>query len=209
MDISKISVNTQSSIRIETGKVIYLDPLELPGEAHDGDYIFVTHDHYDHLSAGDILKVLKDTTVLVVPAPAEGQMRKIAPRNTIITVVPGQRYETADFAFETVPAYNKLKPFHPRRAGWVGYILTIEGERIYIAGDTDATAEASEVKCDVALLPIGGTYTMNYKEAAKLVNTIRPKAVIPTHYGSIVGSGSDGEEFRRLVEDGIRVELQL
>jgi L-ascorbate metabolism protein UlaG (beta-lactamase superfamily) len=105
----------------------------------------------------------------------------------ILTVKPGVYREVEDLEFETVPAYNLLKPFHPKGAEWVGYILRIDGKRIYIAGDTDETKEAKAVKCDIALVPIGGTYTMDAKKAAELVNTIRPEVAIPTHYGSIVG----------------------
>ena len=101
--------------------------------------------------------------------------------------------------------YNILKPFHPKAAGWVGYILKINGKRIYIAGDTDATKEAKEVICDIALVPIGGTYTMDAKKAAELVNEINPEVVIPTHYGSIVGKLSDAKVFAANVKDTIKV----
>ena len=109
--------------------------------------------------------------------------------------------------FDAIPAYNSLKPFHPRSAGWVGYILHIDGKRIYIAGDTDATKEAKDVKCDIALVPIGGTYTMDAKKAAELINVIRPDVAIPTHYGSIVGSEEDAKVFAANVKDPIKVEI--
>ena len=127
----------------------------------------------------------------------------------IVTVEPGVRREAEGLALETVPAYNMLKPFHPKSAGWVGYILQVDGKRIYIAGDTDATREAKAVRCDVALVPIGGTYTMDAGKAAELVNAIRPEVAIPIHYGSIVGKPSDGEAFAGYVKAPIRVELKL
>ena len=96
-----------------------------------------------------------------------------------------------------------------KSAGWVGYILRIDGQRIYIAGDTDATKEAMDVKCDIALVPIGGTYTMDARKAAELVNTIRPEVAIPVHYGSIVGSPKDGEVFAQYVKDPIKVEFKI
>ncbi len=102
-----------------------------------------------------------------------------------------------------------MKPFHPRTAQWVGYILRIDGKRIYIAGDTDATKEAKAVKCDIALVPVGGTYTMDARKAAELVNLIRPEVAIPVHYGSIVGKTSDGEAFAELVEPPVKVELKI
>jgi L-ascorbate metabolism protein UlaG (beta-lactamase superfamily) len=111
--------------------------------------------------------------------------------------------------FETVPAYNILKPFHPKQAEWVGYILQIGGKRIYVAGDTDATKEAKSVSCDVALIPIGGTYTMDVKNAAELANILQPDVVIPTHYGCIVGNPEDGEAFAKLVKAPVKVELKI
>ena len=105
---------------------------------------------------------------------------------------------------ETIPAYNKNKNFHPKSKNWVGYIIEMENTRYYIAGDTDYTKEASKVKCDVAFLPIGGTYTMDYIEAAALANKIKPKFVVPTHYGTIVGNPEDGILFKDLINDKIQ-----
>ena len=87
--------------------------------------------------------------------------------------------------------------------------MLMDGVRYYVSGDTDAVRELSSVKCDVALVPVGGTYTMTAKEAAKLINEIRPQAAIPTHYGSIVGKPEDGEIFRKYVDPGITVETRL
>ena len=209
MDISGIFVNTQNSIRIDCGKIIYVDPLDIRQESHDADYIFITHDHYDHFSLEDINKVLKQETQFVVPLKMDIRVRKNTPVGRNLAVAAGQSYETEDFTFETVPAYNLIKPFHKKSAGWVGYILNIDDTRIYIAGDTDATKEAQNVKCDIAMVPIGGTYTMNHKEAAALINKIKPKYVIPTHYGSLVGDKLDGERFKQLVDEKIEVVLKL
>ncbi len=209
MDICGIFVNTQNSIRIDCGKIIYVDPLDIRQESHDADYIFITHDHYDHFSLEDINKVLKQETQFVVPLKMDIRVRKNTPVGRNLAVVAGKSYETEDFTFETVPAYNLIKPFHKKSAGWVGYILNIDDTRIYIAGDTDATKEAQNVKCDIAMVPIGGTYTMNHKEAAALINKIKPKYVIPTHYGSLVGDKLDGERFKQLVDEKIEVVLKL
>ena len=209
MDISGIFVNTQNSIRIDCGKIIYVDPLDIRQESHDADYIFITHDHYDHFSLEDINKVLKQETQFVVPLKMDIRVRKNTPVGRNLAVAAGQSYETEDFTFETVPAYNLIKPFHKKSAGWVGYILNIDDTRIYIAGDTDATREAKNVKCDIAMVPIGGTYTMNHKEAAALINKIKPKYVIPTHYGSLVGDKLDGERFMQLVDKNINVVIKL
>ena len=106
--------------------------------------------------------------------------------------------------FETIPAYNTNKTFHPKKNGWVGYIIIINGIRYYIAGDTDITEENKKVKCDVAFVPVGGTYTMNFKEAANLINEIKPKIAIPIHYGSVVGTEHDSIDFIRLLHREIK-----
>ena len=206
-----ITVNEQNSIRIEDGsRVIYVDPFRITQSRNDAAFIFLTHDHYDHFSPEDIAKVTADQTVLVVPEKMEGKARQVADQVArIVTVKPGEEREIDGLTFETVPAYNLLKPFHPKSAGWVGYIFRIDGRRIYVAGDTDATKEAKEVKCDVALVPIGGTYTMDAGKAAEYVNTIRPQVAIPVHYGTAVGSPKDGTAFAEKVQEPVRVEFKI
>lgn len=206
-----IEVLTQSSIRIrDAEKMICVDPFQMKTEPHDADYILITHDHHDHFSPEDIAKAAGNDTTLVVPENMEDKAREVlGVIKRIVTVKPGICREIEGLELEIVPAYNISKPFHPRKAGWVGYILRAGGKRVYIAGDTDATREAKAVKCDIALIPVGGTYTMDAKEAAELVNAIRPETVIPTHYGSIVGKPSDGDTFAGYVKPPVRVELKL
>ena len=122
-------------------------------------------------------------------------------------VLPGKSYEVKGIKFSTVPAYNLSKAFHTRASNWVGYVIEIEGVRIYHAGDTDFVPEMKELKAiDIALLPVGGTYTMNAEEAAKAVNSFKPKVAVPMHYGKIVGSERDAERFKELVKEA-RVEI--
>lgn len=206
-----IKVFTHSSIRIgsRVGN-IYLDPFRMEETPHDAAYILITHDHYDHFSPEDIEKVGKSDTVLVVPEKMEVKAHKAALSvGRICTVKPGTYHEFDGLELETVPAYNNVKPFHPKSAEWVGYVLRLDGKRIYVAGDTDMTKENKQVKCDIALVPIGGTYTMNAKKAAELVNTIRPSVAIPTHYGSIVGKREDADVFRENVKEPVRVEIRM
>lgn len=206
-----IKVFTQSSIRIgsRVGN-IYLDPFRMEDAPHDADYILITHDHHDHFSPEDIAKAARSDTVLIVPEKMEEKARQAAGSvGRICTVKPGTYHEFNGLELETVPAYNNVKPFHPKSAEWVGYILRLDGKRIYIAGDTDMTKENKQVQCDIALVPIGGTYTMNAKKAAELVNCIRPSVAIPTHYGSIVGKKEDAEVFRENVKEPVRVEILM
>ena len=205
-----ISVNTQSSIRVTDGKtIVYFDPLEIPGEPHDADCVFVTHSHGDHFSPSDIARLLKAETVLVVPEDMAEKAAEAADGRQVVAVLPEGKYEAAGVVFETVPAYNPAKRFHPRANGWVGYVVSLGGARIYVTGDTDATEEAAAVDCDIVLLPVGGKYTMTAEEAAELVNRMKPAVAIPTHYGTIVGGGRDGCRFAELLNGGIRTEFPL
>ena len=206
-----IEVFGQNSIRITTGdKKIYIDPFEMKEEPMDADFILITHDHYDHFSPDDIEKVACNDTVMVVPEKMKIKAQAAASLvREIVTVEQRSYRELYGLEFDTIPAYNALKPFHPRSAGWVSYILRIDGKRIYIAGDTDLTKEAKEVRCDIALVPVGGTYTMDAKKAAELVNILRPEVAIPVHYGSVVGNPIDGEAFAKLVEPPVKVELKI
>ena len=208
--LEAISINAHSSIRIGGQTVLYVDPFRLTREAHDADLILFTHPHYDHFSPEDFARVARPDTVFVCP----GSMRREALAAGIAgdRLVPIEAEETlcaCGVEIEAVPAYNLDQDFHPREKGWLGYVLEIGRDLIYVAGDTDATGEAAAVECGVALLPIGGTYTMTAEQAAALANTMRPDVVIPTHYGSIVGSPEDAVRFRRLVDPGIEVCIKL
>ena len=211
MSTDKIRLFTQNSIRIDSeAGVIYIDPFNMREESHDADYILITHDHYDHYSPEDILKVCKDSTVFVVPESMESEAGELTDSvDMIYTVEPDMKKTVSGLEIETIPAYNNAKSFHPKNAGWVGYILNVYGMRVYIAGDTDMTDDNRAVKCDVAMIPIGGTYTMDAGQAAQLINEIKPKTAIPTHYGSVVGSPKDADTFKSQVDEGIDVEIKM
>ncbi|WP_408070177.1 MBL fold metallo-hydrolase [Butyrivibrio sp. JL13D10] len=205
--IDKIELFTQNSIRINgDSSTIYVDPFRIKEETHDADYVLITHQHYDHFSPEDIRKVIKNTTIVVAPeSMIDDAMELQREVKAVVGVKPGVYREIDGLELETIPAYNTIKPFHPKRAEWVGYILRLEGKRIYIAGDTGATREAKKVKCDIAMVPVGGTYTMDTKRAAELINIIRPEYAIPTHYGSVVGKKTDGQTFAALVKSPVKV----
>ncbi len=206
-----IEVFKQNSIRIKDGRhIIYIDPFEMDEEPRDASFIFITHEHYDHFSPDDIAKVANAKTIMIVPEKMVKKAEALSNLlDSVVTVKPGVYHDIDGLEFETVRAYNILKPFHPKGNEWVGYILHVDGQRIYIAGDTDATQEAKAVKCDIAMVPIGGTYTMDAHKAADLVNTIRPEIAIPVHYGSVVGSYSDAEVFEKNVKDPIKVVKKI
>lgn len=203
--LNNIEVLYHSSIRINKEKTIYIDPFRIDRNYNDADIIFITHDHYDHYSEEDIDKVINENAVIVIPEELLTKvLKKGINKNAIITVEPNQKYMVQGIKFETVPAYNINKTFHPKENDWVGYVIEINGIKYYIAGDTDITEENKKVKCDVAFVPVGGTYTMDFKEAAQLVNQIQPKVAVPIHYGSVVGTKQDAEEFIKLLHTNIK-----
>ena len=203
--LENIEVLCHSSIRINKEKVIYIDPFKIDKNYNDADIIFITHDHYDHYSEEDIDKVKKEDTIIVAPEELLTKLlRKAFRQDYIITVDSDEEDMVEGIKFETIPAYNTNKQFHPKENGWVGYIVEIRGIRYYIAGDTDITEENKKVKCDVAFVPAGGTYTMDFKEAAELINEIKPKIAVPIHYGSVVGTKQDATDFIKLLHPEIK-----
>ncbi|MDO4940422.1 MAG: MBL fold metallo-hydrolase [Erysipelotrichaceae bacterium] len=201
----KIEVNAQSSIKIASDKIIYFDPFKIEKEAHDADIIFVTHDHFDHFSIEDIKKIEKENTVYVIP----DSMYNLLGGENVVTLFPYEKTEIEGYEVETIPSYNLGKEFHTKDKGYLAYIVTIEGKRIYVCGDCDQNDDNKNVKCDICFVPIGGKYTMDYKEAANYINVIKPSVVIPTHYGDVVGNKTDGQSFAELISEDIKVERYL
>lgn len=207
----EIKVLCHSSIKIVgEGKIIYLDPYRIKQEKNDADIIFITHSHYDHFSQEDILKIKNEKTKIVVTTDLLEKTLELGfKKEDIITVTPNNLYTVLDIEIKTIPSYNINKKFHPKENNWVGYILKLEDKNIYIAGDTDITEENKNVKCDIALIPVGGTYTTDYKEAAELVNIIKPEIVIPMHYAELEGNKEDATKFEELVNSNIQVDIQI
>lgn len=200
-------VFAQSAIKISATKIIYFDPYQIKTEYHDADYIFITHDHYDHYDEPSIKNISKETTTIIVPECLLDRVKTIT--NNYITVLPEHSYMVGDISFETISSYNINKSYHPKEKSYVGYNVKIEGEKFYVMGDTDVTEETLKVKCDVCLVPIGGTYTMDVTEAANYINTIKPSIAIPIHYGSIVGNIDLYKKFQQLVNKNINIEVYI
>jgi len=172
--------------------VIYIDPWKLKEEPHDATLVLVSHSHSDHYSAGDIAKVRGPATKLIASADVA------AKEGAGEALTPGLLIQSGDVRITGVPAYNPDKRFHSKQNNWLGFIIEAGGKRIYYAGDTDLTDEMKALKnIDLALLPAGGTYTLNADEAAEAANLIKPKMAIPYHWGDIVGRQDDAEKFAK------------
>ncbi len=184
----EITYLKHAGFKIKGSKVLYIDPYEIPEGLEKADLILVTHDHFDHLDVKSIKRLSKSDTTLVTPKGCfvEGY--------DSCALDEGEERVVKDVRIKTVPAYNVNKPFHKK--GVVGYIFEIDGVRIYHAGDTDRIPEMKNIEVDVALLPIGGTYTMNLNEAVEAAWDIKAKVYIPMHFGAIPNTEADPEEFR-------------
>lgn len=208
--MGNVTINCHSSIRIESRKILYFDPFKIKERTNDADIIFITHSHYDHFSIEDIDKVKKPGTVYVMPkSMLKDALSKGLKRDNIIPMEEDALSYIGDIEIQSVAAYNINKPFHPKEENWLGYVVKVDGTKYYIMGDTDETEEALNVECDTVLIPIGGKYTFDYKEAASFVNKLNPKVAIPTHYGDITGKATDGESFKELVNPTIEVKLVI
>jgi L-ascorbate metabolism protein UlaG (beta-lactamase superfamily) len=187
------------SFRISGSKVVYIDPWHIAAGAPPADIVLVTHEHSDHFDKGDIAKVSGPATVVVGPTAVTQQLR-----GDTRSVAPGDAITIAGVTIRAVPAYNTNKfrepgvVFHPRADAKVGYVVELDGTTYYHAGDTDVIDEMGEIDVDVALLPVSGTYVMTADEAARACDKIHAKAVVPMHYGTIVGSVADAERLSDL-----------
>ncbi len=204
-----IIVNAQSSIKVKGKTTIYFDPIQIKA-IHDADYIFITHTHWDHFDQETIKNIKKDSTRIIGPKDIKPICQEIGFQDEqILLVEPNKEYSIDTFHFRTLRAYNKEKSFHPKQNNWLGYLITIEKIKYYIPGDTDALEENENIKCDVAFIPIGGTYTMDAKEAAEFVNKIKPKKAIPIHYNMVIGTKEDEKVFSEYVDKNIEIEIVL
>lgn len=208
--LENISIIHHSSIKFSDNIKIYFDPYEINKNNNNADIIFITHNHYDHYSENDIKKIYNANTKFIIPKDLEKELLNLGiKKENIVTVAPNNNYNVLDISFKTIPAYNINKPFHPKENNWIGYLINYNNFTYYIAGDTDITEDNKLIKCDVAFLPIGGKYTMNYKEAAELTNIIKPKIVVPIHYGLIIGTTEDAIEFAKLINKDITCKILI
>jgi L-ascorbate metabolism protein UlaG (beta-lactamase superfamily) len=206
----KITWLGHDGFRIQDGQTVYIDPFQIGGSPPKADVVLISHEHFDHLSLDDLKKIVTPNTVIIAHRQSQGELSKLKAKEVKL-IKPGDKVKVGKLEVEAVPAYNLNKfrepgkVFHPKEDAKLGFVLTVNGVRIYHAGDTDQIPEMKGIRADVALLPVSGTYVMTAPEAAQAATTIKPELAIPMHFGAIVGERSDAETFKKLAT--CRVEI--
>ena len=199
--ISNIEWLGHDGFRVDGSKTIYFDPYQIASDK-PAELVLVTHEHFDHCSPEDVAKVQGTDTIIVTEKDSAAKLS-----GDVRIMSPGEQLTIDDITIESVPAYNVNKDFHPKGKGWLGFIVEIDGVRIYHAGDTDFIPEMKGLKTDIALLPVSGTYVMTAAEAIEAALAIDPQIAIPMHYGAIVGESSDADTFKSALEGKIEVVI--
>jgi len=202
LEFTRIAHDT---FKIKGSKVIYTDPFKVK-KRDEADVVLLSHEHFDHLSVEDLSKVTFPGTTIVASVSCRDGLRTVRVKETHF-LDPGDKVSVGQVHLEAVPAYNLNKfrepgkPFHPKGHNGLGFVITLDGTRVYFAGDTDLIPEMQDIRCDVALLPVSGTYVMTVEEAVQAVAAIHPRIVVPMHYAAIVGTDADAQRFKSLVTD--------
>jgi len=207
LDFTRVAHDT---FRIAGSKVIYTDPYKVNNRDR-ADIVLLSHEHFDHLSKEDLEKVVFDGTSILASPLCRDALKGIKAKE-VHFLDPGQKQTVGKVSVEAVPAYNLNKfrepgkAFHPQGEKRLGFVIAMDGTTIYYAADADFIPEMKDIKCDIALLPVSGTYVMTAEEAAEAAEAINPTIAVPMHYGAIVGSDADAQKFRSLVKK-CRVEI--
>jgi L-ascorbate metabolism protein UlaG (beta-lactamase superfamily) len=205
----KISWLGHDGFKIKNTKTVYIDPYKIKS-GEEADILLITHDHFDHCSREDVEKIASAKTTIVTTPAAKRELSGTKAKE-VRAVNPGEKLVIDGILIETVPSYNVNKfsspsqPFHPKHNGMLGFIITVNGVRIYHAGDSDSIPEMEGLNVDIACLPVSGTYVMTAEEAADAAKRIKPKIAIPMHYGSIVGDARDAERFKKLTSCDVHI----
>ncbi|MEJ2068524.1 MAG: MBL fold metallo-hydrolase [Deltaproteobacteria bacterium] len=199
--LKKIHWLGHAGFRVDGSKTVYIDPFKI-AVGPTADLVLSTHTHYDHYSPEDVKKISDGNTTLVVSKDADPDFP-----GEVIKLSPGEEIEVKGMTVRATPAYNVEKQFHPKASGWLGYLLTIDNGTIYHTGDSDFIPEMKGIVADVALVPIGGKFTMVAAEGARAVKAMDVKAAVPMHWGEIVGDESDARRFKELVGDAANVVI--
>lgn len=197
--VKKMAWLGHDSFRIDAKKTIYFDPYQIPS-GPKADLILISHEHFDHCSPEDVARIQKPKTVIVTEKDSAKKLK-----GDVRVMKPGDTLTVDEVKIEAVPSYNVDKDFHPKKNAWLGFVVEVEGIRIYHAGDTDFIPEMKDLQVDIALLPVSGTYVMTADQAVQSALAINPKLVIPMHYGVIVGDVQDALRFKKALEGKVEV----
>lgn len=197
----KLSWLGHDGILYQNKKTIYFDPFQITG-GPAADIILISHDHFDHCSPDDVKKIQTKDTVIVTEADSAKKLS-----GKIEVLKPGETKTIQGITIEAVPSYNTNKDFHVKAKGWLGFVVTLEGVRVYHPGDTDLIPEMKDIKADIAFLPVSGTYVMGAQEAVEAAKVLKPKIAIPIHYGAIVGTEEDAKTFASLLKGTVEVRI--
>jgi L-ascorbate metabolism protein UlaG (beta-lactamase superfamily) len=197
----KISWLGHDGMLYQDKKNIYFDPFQISG-GPPADIILISHDHFDHCSPDDIKKIQTKDTVIVTEADSAKKLS-----GKIEVIKPGETKTIQGITIEAVPSYNIDKDFHIKAKGWLGFIVTLEGVRIYHTGDTDFIPEMKTIQADIAFIPVSGTYVMTAQQASEAAKVLKPKIAIPMHYGAIVGTEEDAKAFKEALKGIVDVRI--
>ena len=197
----KVTWLGHDAFRIEASKTIYFDPYGIAG-GPEADIILISHDHFDHCSPDDVAKITKQGTVIVTEKNCAKKLT-----GDVRVIQPGDTVDVEGVKITGVPSYNTDKDFHPRKNSWLGFIVELDGVKIYHAGDTDFIPEMKDLKVDIALIPVSGTYVMTADQAVQAALAINPQLAIPMHYGAIVGDEKDAVSFKEKLEGKVGVRI--
>ncbi|MEW6263916.1 MAG: MBL fold metallo-hydrolase [Thermodesulfobacteriota bacterium] len=200
--IDKIHWLGHDSFYVQGSKVVYFDPWDVGGSPK-ADIVLVSHDHFDHCSPPDVAKVSQPGTVIVTEPQAAKKLK-----GNVKVLKPGQTLDVAGVKITGVPSYNTDKEFHPKKNDWLGFVVELDGVKIYHTGDADFIPEMKNLKVDIALLPVSGTYVMTAAQAIEAARAIKPKIAVPMHYGKIVGSEDDAKAFAAALKNEMKVVIK-
>lgn len=199
--VKKITWLGHDGFRIEGSKTIYIDPFQI-SSGPEADLILITHEHFDHCSPDDVAKIQKADTIILTEKDSVAKLS-----GDVRVMQAGESVTLDDVTIEAVASYNTDKDFHPEANGWLGFIVEMDGVRVYHAGDTDVIPEMTSFNVDIALLPVSGTYVMTADQAVKAALDINPKLAIPMHYGAIVGEAGDADTFKDALAGKVEVTI--
>jgi L-ascorbate metabolism protein UlaG (beta-lactamase superfamily) len=192
--LERVTWFKNSAFRWRDGdRTIYVDPWGIT-DPTPADVVLITHAHFDHFVPEDIEKIRTERTILVAPRDVADELS-----GDVLAVSPGDAVEAAGVRVQCVPAYNVQEDRldkHPQSNNWVGYLVELSAGVYYHAGDTDHVPELESIRASVAFLPVGGTFTMDPRQAAGLARAMSPGLAVPMHYGFVAGSPADGPAFR-------------